>query len=308
MTIKNTIQADVSVIIPFQIKREEQFDHLLEAIESVLNQTVLPLEIILVDDCSDVMSDIATWDAHNRFKAKILNASNVKIEVYYTVVSGLLGVANARNLGIKNAAGKYILCLDHDDKLATTAIEKMSDELDKGKFDIIGSWYTEFWSDKITKNKPVRTQADSNSFMITYGITIASMFKKKDWENCGGFDARFHKGHEDTEFFLRMIRINNSKITIIQESLLYYRRYTKIKSRYTSLSQEDLSLLDDQMNECNIELFEKNALYLAKEATRYARLNKKNEKNYRQSKRRLKRWRAATIALSVILVISIFIN
>ena len=89
--------ADISVIIPFY-NRETYID---EAVQSVLAQTLAPLEIIIVNDCSRESSRRCL----DRYAdvCKILDLpKNV-------------GLAGARNAAIRVARGKFIALLDDDD-------------------------------------------------------------------------------------------------------------------------------------------------------------------------------------------------
>lgn len=87
----------ISVIIP--VYNGEKY--LAEALQNVLNQSVKPLEILIVDDCStDRTAEIA-----HRYGNCIRYIRREK--------NG--GAAAARNDGIKNAAGDYIAFLDADD-------------------------------------------------------------------------------------------------------------------------------------------------------------------------------------------------
>lgn len=295
-TVNN--QPKVSVIIPCRITRPEQFNHLQEAIDSVKNQTLSALEIILIEDRIDTLISADFFDAYVSFKKE---NKDENIYSYSTALAGMSGVADARNLGISKAKGDYILCLDHDDILAPTAIEKMSNELDKSEFDIIGSWYTIFWDNSHKKDKVVKTNTNSDLFLIDHGIAITSMFKKEDWLRCGGFNNEFHDGIEDAEFFMRMIRVNNCKITVLQESLFFYRRYINYKSRHHSLSKERIETLIEKMNTDNIDLFERKALFLAKKARYYLIIAGDNN----ALKKKIKRIRNRTKLLVFSLVMSV---
>ena len=99
----------VSVITPVHNAQ----DFLSQTIESVLNQTYQNFEIILVDDASsDLSRDIIDkyQKIDNRVKSVLLNEN--------------LGVANARNEGIKNANGRFIAFLDSDDLWKEDKLEK----------------------------------------------------------------------------------------------------------------------------------------------------------------------------------------
>ncbi|MEI6139021.1 MAG: glycosyltransferase family 2 protein [Mariniphaga sp.] len=86
----------VSVIIPFYSKKI----WLLEAVESVINQTYKNLEIIIVNDGSQ--EDISDLLVLYTSKIIIFNQENQ-------------GAAAARNKGIELSTGRYIAFLDSDD-------------------------------------------------------------------------------------------------------------------------------------------------------------------------------------------------
>lgn len=89
-----------SVIMPYY-KKKEYFE---EAYFSALNQSIKNLEIIIIYDDID-RSDI-------KFLKKIINnRRNTKL----IVNKRQLGAGLSRNIGIKNAKGKYICFLDCDD-------------------------------------------------------------------------------------------------------------------------------------------------------------------------------------------------
>lgn len=99
----------VSVIIP--IYNVEEF--LCECLDSVLEQTLTGIQVILMDDGSpDGSSEIA-----KRYAAKYENFQYVRQQ------NG--GLGNARNNGVKYAEGEYIVFLDADDYVFPEAYEKM---------------------------------------------------------------------------------------------------------------------------------------------------------------------------------------
>lgn len=100
-----------SVVIPIYNSSE----YIVEAIGSVLSQTILPKEIIIVDDFSD--------DCLEAFK----KISHLKTEViirYIQHYENRNGSA-ARNTGIINSDGDYIAFLDADDVWAENKLEEM---------------------------------------------------------------------------------------------------------------------------------------------------------------------------------------
>ncbi|WP_113923031.1 glycosyltransferase [Cognataquiflexum aquatile] len=103
MEIVNATQPVVSVIIPCY----NHGRYLAEAIQSVLNQTYKWIEIIVVDDGST-----------DNTKHVAESFPNVKY-----VFQENQGLSAARNTGILNSVGDYLVFLDADDLLVVDAIE-----------------------------------------------------------------------------------------------------------------------------------------------------------------------------------------
>lgn len=91
-----------SVVIP-TLNRPQL---LADAVESVLNQTVSDLECIVVDDCS-TPAVVVAQDS----RLRLLRHER------------RLGVAAARNTGLRAARGRYVAFLDDDDLYAPTRLE-----------------------------------------------------------------------------------------------------------------------------------------------------------------------------------------
>jgi len=93
-----------SVVIPTYYRN----DWLPEAIESALNQTYEPIEIIVVDDSGESYAEPVVRE----------------FDVKYIAHEENRGGNPARNTGIKAAKGDYIQLLDDDDRLRPTKLEK----------------------------------------------------------------------------------------------------------------------------------------------------------------------------------------
>lgn len=104
----------VSIIIPVY----NVATYIKRCLQSVVDQTYIDMECILVDDCgSDNSIDLAL-DFINNYKGHIaftiLHHENNK------------GLAAARNTGLKYAKGEYIYFLDSDDAITTDCIEELT--------------------------------------------------------------------------------------------------------------------------------------------------------------------------------------
>lgn len=99
----------VSVIIPLYNAEKTA----LLAIESIVQQTYKSIELIIVDDGStdNTSSMLSHYFEEHSFPHQIIRQGNS-------------GVAAARNSGIKNASGQYVVFLDADDYLDADIIEQ----------------------------------------------------------------------------------------------------------------------------------------------------------------------------------------
>jgi glycosyltransferase involved in cell wall biosynthesis len=97
----------VSVVIPCY----NQARFLGEAIQSVLSQGYTDLEIIVVDDGSnDGTEEVASGYAKDNSRVRLIRQEN-------------RGQAAARNRGLAEAGGEYVVFLDSDDRLVSEALE-----------------------------------------------------------------------------------------------------------------------------------------------------------------------------------------
>ncbi len=110
----------VSVIIPTYNRAHV----LTRAINSVINQTYIPNQVIVVDDGSldntqDLLKEFKR-DTLNKFKGEILYLSQKN-----------QGVSSARNLGIKQSSGDWVAFLDSDDYWLPNKLERQIEEITK---------------------------------------------------------------------------------------------------------------------------------------------------------------------------------
>ena len=117
----------VSIIIPCY----NYGQYVEEAIDSVLNQTIKNIEIIVVDDGSTDPNTIKILKNLKKPKTKIIHQENQTQAI-------------ARNNGIKISKGKYICCLDADDKLEPTYLEECIIRMEMENLDVCSTWLREF--------------------------------------------------------------------------------------------------------------------------------------------------------------------
>lgn len=120
----------ISVIIP--VYNAE--DYLERCIESVLRQSFLDYEVLLIDDGStDSSIDICNYYAK----------SNARICAYHKENAG---VSSARNLGLQHAKGKWIAFIDSDDWVDPFYLEHLIGHT-TDDIDLVFSYATIFFND-----------------------------------------------------------------------------------------------------------------------------------------------------------------
>lgn len=114
----------VSLIVPIY----NVADYIENCCISLMNQTYKNCEVVFINDCT---KDNSVSIIQNCVKG--YDYANVKI-IHHSVNSGL---ACARNTGLENSIGEYIVFIDGDDSLQSTAIEQLVLSLQQTKADIV---------------------------------------------------------------------------------------------------------------------------------------------------------------------------
>ncbi len=152
----------ISVIIPVYNVEE----YLEECILSVINQTYKNLEIILVDDGS---IDKSGYICDEYIK------KDLRIKVIHKINGGL---SSARNVGIDNSTGDYLMFIDSDDYIKLDTCELLIESIKKEKADIV---ICDFYrNEKENKNKKIITQT-FNSKEAIKEMLLQNNFDTSAW-------------------------------------------------------------------------------------------------------------------------------
>lgn len=205
----------IAVVIPFY-NRHKTID---QTINSLRLQTFKNFEVILVDDGS----------SEENSKKKIVQLKKDPF-INKVIIQKNKGVASARNNGIKNSKAKYIVCLDSDDLIEPTYLEKCALLLETHPdISIVSTYMTIFIENKLTFNRD-NPFSDSISILINNNtvkvdsidkekkykhsdysslrliednmLITASMFRRKAWLDVGGYKSNI--GYEDWEFWINL--------------------------------------------------------------------------------------------------------
>jgi glycosyltransferase involved in cell wall biosynthesis len=264
----------VSVIIPCY----KQAVYLPDALDSLLAQTYVEWEGIIVNDGSpDNTEEVATAYLQKDKRFVYLSKSNG-------------GISSARNVGIAQAKGEFILPLDADDRIGQTYIEKAIDvfltapatKLVYCKAALFGikecAWEVSY--------------AGYRNLLQGNSIFCSSLFRKADFLKMGGYDETMLYGYEDWEFYIRLLD-DESIVRQLPEVLFYYR--VKEISRNTSILLEQRT--EDMENDIyarNIKIYASHfgsAISVVRELE-YCRKELRDHKRnkwYRRLHRKLKR-------------------
>ena len=203
------MKISVSIIIPCY----NYGKYIEEAVESVLKQTFRDFEIIIVNDGS---TDETTLKVLKKIKKNYPEITVIDQK------NG--GLANARNNGIKAARGEFILPLDADDTIEPTMLEKCHNEIIKDEK--LGNVYTyvRFFGDE----NRIWEIPEYNFYELIWGnyIVATNLFRKKAWEEVGGYDENMKNGYEDWEFLIRLGE-HGWQGKLIKEPLFNYRKHGK---------------------------------------------------------------------------------
>ncbi|MCX6077382.1 MAG: glycosyltransferase [Campylobacterales bacterium] len=121
--MKNKNQPLVTVITPLYNAEK----YIAQTIESVLNQTYINWEMIIVDDCSTDVSRKIVKTYEKEDNRVILLESSINFG----------GPAKPRNRGLENAKGEYVAFLDADDVWLPEKLEKQLDFIRSTNADIV---------------------------------------------------------------------------------------------------------------------------------------------------------------------------
>ena len=168
---------------------------ILEAVESLCTQTVLPQKIIIVDDGSTDGCSIRILKDMEK-KADL----PVPVMIHYQENGG---VSSARNTGIKKTQAPMVLVLDGDDKLEPEYTEYVSQLLrDNPSMVAASSWMHTFG---ILDSIVCPAGGKINSFLSRNCCPATHILRRDIFEQCGGYDESMRYGFEDWDFFLSML-------------------------------------------------------------------------------------------------------
>lgn len=196
----------ISVLMPAYNSEK----YIAESIESILNQTFIDFEFIIINDGStDNTAKIINQYATKDSRIKFVNNSKNK---------GLIGVLNE---GLELCRGEYIARMDSDDISLPTRFEKQIAYMDAHpECGVLGTYFHVFG----TRNEDIILPQYVRILDLAYACMVGHptiMLRKSVIDK---YDFRYdfnYKHAEDYELWSRMIMV--TEIHNLPEILLYYR-------------------------------------------------------------------------------------
>ena len=188
-----------------------------QAIDSVLSQTYQNFELLVVDDCS---KDDSLW----LIKQKAQSDSRIRI----IALEKNVGVANARNVGIQEAKGRYISLLDNDDLWTEDKLERQLAIAENGADIVYCSYdFIDEQNHEIKKPFIVPTQTDFNKMLASSVISCSTSFIKTELMQANPFNPEFY--HEDYVLWMELPRVCPTAYGD-EKVLMHYRQVTGSRS------------------------------------------------------------------------------
>lgn len=208
-----------SIVIPFYNAQE----YIGECIDTLLSQTFRDFELICVNDGS-------TDNSEKVIRDRMSENSNV------ILLNQKGNAGTARNLGLRNAAGEYLLFLDADDFFSERLLERLSQKISQTSPDLI-LFAGKTFDDKIGK------ASDGLKFLNTEYVPGSPCFSAYDirknlyqvtnpspWTKCfrrsfiAEIGVQFQSLPNANDLYFDFAALSSAeRISSINEALVYYR-------------------------------------------------------------------------------------
>ena len=215
----------VSIIIPAYNAEK----YIEETIQSALNSTYKPIEIVIVNDGST--------DGTQKIADKFVESNN-NVFSYFQENKG---ASSARNLAISKSQGDLILPLDSDNRISADYIEEAVKVLTTSPDVKLVSCEAEFIGEKSGK---WNFQPFSLNLLCRRNlIDNCAMYRKADWEKVGGYCYEI-LGREDWDFWLSLFEDGGTFVRLPITGLFYRVRHDSKRVKTRHLHKEIIDLLN----------------------------------------------------------------
>lgn len=246
----------VSIIVPvYKVER-----YLDKCVSSILEQSYHNIEIILVDDGSPDNSGKLCDQYLTDPRVKVIHQKN-------------MGLSGARNTGIDNSTGDYLMFIDSDDYIDKDMVRYLVDKSEQENADIVICDYYDVINDEVKRNTyPVNeflVQGNRkyeylfNEYTIVTVIACNKLYRKHIFS-----EIRYPVGktHED-EYVIAEVLGKADRICYSLKPLYYYirQREDSIMNSYSEKKFDYVYAFDHRS-----EYFNENGLFELRDINEYA--------------------------------------
>ncbi len=194
----------ISVIVPvYNVEK-----YLKKCLDSLINQTLKEIEIIVVNDGSPDESEKIILEYLKKYQ-------NIK---YYKKENA--GLSSARNYGLDKAEGEYISFVDSDDYIDSTMLQKMYEKAKNEDLDIVVCDSIEVYENKnvLKKSNFGYSSCDVKNYILSPPMACTRIYKKYLFNK-----VRFTENIFYEDLYLTPSLVNyTKKIGFLNEGLYYY--------------------------------------------------------------------------------------
>lgn len=239
------LNAKVSVIIPCY----NYGKYVKEAVDSALNQSHAPLEVLIVNDGSTDPYTLEILPTLENDRVHVVNTTNQ-------------GLSMARNNGVAQARGDYLVFLDADDTLDpdTLALMLYGFALDPGAGFVFP--YQHFFGDQ----NLIWCNQDFNAYDLLWAnhMTVCIMIRKAVFDRSRKYRPEMKYGYEDWEFCLSLTR-DGERGAMLPLPIFNHRRHGRTM---TADAHDKKDWLFGKLRDLNEDLYTVPALAAKKRASR----------------------------------------
>lgn len=219
----------VSIIVPFYNVEK----YIRKCLETLVNQTLDDIEIILVNDGSKDGSEKIAKEFLEKYSRKF---------IYLEKENG--GLSDARNYGLIYAKGEYIAFLDSDDYIELDMYEKLYKIAKRDNSDMVQCNFYWEYPNKRKMGELVEFNTKQEMLEKTRVEAWNKLIKREIIEKSS---VKFPKGYryEDVEFTYKLIPYID-KVSFLNEPLIYYvQREGSISNSQNERTKEIFDILEN---------------------------------------------------------------
>lgn len=230
----------LSIIVPAYNAEK----YILRNLTSIKIQNFDDLEVVIVNDGS-------TDNTKNLIVNFIENNSSMKIKLI-NIENG--GLANARNVGLRNSQGDFFINLDADDFLEEGIIQKLKSKYIEDSFDICMYGYQDYNEETGIFEHPYEETMEYIESIQSGKIMALNKIRRKIWI-CQG-SACFRKSIVNNNKIHNHFGLNQGEdFYFITKMLIYANKVSTIPEVGVSISYRKDSMMHSSYNESYLQIF-----------------------------------------------------